>query len=166
MLKKTINGDEIKDFSINLRRKVKGILPKEFGGTGQNNIPDSFFSGDYNDLINKPNFIKNEFVANEDIAIYKPVTFMGTIIDTNNISHANKFFGISITNTLIGFTGNLISSGEISNPSWNWTQGDNIFLNGSDFSNISPSSGFSQLIGQAKNTTTIVLYKKQAIIFR
>lgn len=112
------------------------------------------------------NSIKNEFIANEDISIYKPVSFMGTLINTNNISHANKFFGISITSTLTGFTGNLISEGEITNPSWNWTQGDNIFLNGSDFSNISTSSGFSQLIGQAKNTTTIVLDKKQAIIFR
>lgn len=110
------------------------------------------------------NNLKNEFIANENITIYKPVTFMGTIINTNNISHANKFFGISTTNTLTGFTGNLISEGEITNPSWNLTQGDNIFLNGSDFSNIAPVIGFTQLIGQAKNQTTIVLNKNQALI--
>lgn len=108
--------------------------------------------------------MQSNFTANETIEAFKAVGYTGHIINSNNINDADKFFGITTTPIASGLGGQIISFGEITNPLWNWNTGDTIFINGTSLSNIPPTVGWLQVIGEAVNSTTIFINSSQSII--
>jgi len=67
--------------------------------------------------------------------------------------------GIMLTNLAVGNTGDALIIGEVSNPSWNWTVGGKIYVSASGSLTQTPPSGSGkvvQIVGYAKNTTTVV----------
>jgi len=51
----------------------------------------------------------------------------------------------------------LADDDEVVNPSWSWSPGTKLFLNGTNISATPPASGFSQMIGVARNANIIIL---------
>lgn len=90
-----------------------------------------------------------EFVAQTNILAFQVVTSDGFLGDSAVTGQRNKIIGISNNNVLTGFTGNAITSGKILNPSWTWTVGDILYLNGTTISTTAPLTGYIQKIGTA-----------------
>lgn len=95
------------------------------------------------------------YVAQENVDSFDVVTSTGFKANSNTISHRSKIIGIAKATTLIGFSGVVVNQGKITNPSWAWTIGNRIFLNGTSLSTIAPSTGFLQSIGTATGADTI-----------
>lgn len=94
-------------------------------------------------------------VATEDIAAFVVVTSQGKNANSGTLSGIDRIIGISDAAIATGFSGTVTMIGVIENPIWSWSTGDPIFLNGSSLSTIAPSTGFTQRIGTAKNSTTV-----------
>lgn len=103
-------------------------------------------------------------VAFENIPEFSVVTSTGRNADSSNLSHLNRVVGISTSAIDSGFSGQIREIGEIQNVGWSWIMGDVIYLNGTSLSTIAPGSGFSQLIGTAKNSTTIIVELGETIL--
>jgi hypothetical protein len=95
--------------------------------------------------------------ADENIQSFQVITADGKRADSNNLSHRGKVVGIAKSNTNTGFNCPVITSGEVVNPVWTWTEGQIIFLNGNELSATPPQEGWLQQIAIAKNATTIVV---------
>jgi predicted RecA/RadA family phage recombinase len=94
-------------------------------------------------------------VAAESISAFQVITVTGARANSNTIAQIGKILGITQAAINAGFSGNVTVVGEIDNPSWAWTTGDLIYLNGNTLSTTAPSSGFSQQIGAAVTSTRI-----------
>lgn len=104
------------------------------------------------------------YIAQDNISIYDIVTSDGKKANSNTLAHRNKIIGISNITTLIGFLGTVIGSGAtITNPSWTWTIGDRIYLNGISLSTIPSTTGFLQYIGTATVADTIEVNISESI---
>lgn len=98
-----------------------------------------------------------EIVAAEPITAYSVVTVDGYLADSADLSAFNRVLGVSNEAMATGFPVSVVQKGIVENPAWAWTTGDRIFLNGGSLSTTPVSSGFSQLIGLAKDSQTIVV---------
>ena len=106
-----------------------------------------------------------DILASQYIPIASVVTSTGYNADSGNPSaYMNKVIGISNAAISSGNIGKVVTSGEVSYSGWNWTRGSQIFLNGTSLSTTAPSTGFSQMIGTAKDSTTIVIEISQPIL--
>lgn len=104
------------------------------------------------------------FNAQENILAFQAVTSDGKLGNSNLIQQKNKIIGIAQSNVNTGFVGNATGFGTIQNPSWNWTIGDKIFLNGTSLSSTAPSTGFSILLATATKTDTIDVIIQPSIL--
>lgn len=95
--------------------------------------------------------------AQEVILAFSPVTVTGREADSANLAHFGKVVGLAVSSTASGFSFPVVVTGEVTNPSWTWVAGNLIFLNGPGLANTPPGSGFSQKIGMAKNSVTVVV---------
>lgn len=95
--------------------------------------------------------------AQENIAAFKVVTITGYIANSANVFHKNIIAGIALEAVSTGFNIKVIKEGEITNPSWTWTKGDKIYLNGTALSTTPPtgSGNVVTMIGKAISTTKI-----------
>ncbi len=99
-----------------------------------------------------------DFNATENIPAFTVVTIDGHRANSNNpVSDRGRVIGVSEAAVLSGFIGTAITGGEITNPSWSWTPGTKLFLNGQNISAAAPGTGFSQFIGTARNAQTIIV---------
>lgn len=105
-----------------------------------------------------------EYIAQDNIPIYTVVTMDGLRANSATVGHSPKVLGISRTTTAATFTGEAITEGEIHNPAWAWTLGQNIYLNGTSLSATPPSTGFSKVIGRALGTTTLLVELEESYI--
>jgi hypothetical protein len=96
-------------------------------------------------------------VAGENLPAFVAVTSTGLRANSSTFAHFGKVIGIIIAAVNLGFSGDVTVIGEVQNLGWSWTAGDVIFLNGNSLASSAPVSGFSQKIGTAKNSTTIVV---------
>ena len=101
---------------------------------------------------------------NETVTAFNAVTSDGLVANSSTVTHRNRIVGLALTDINAGFSGAVRIAGEVFNPSWSWTTGDRIFLNGAALSTTPPSSGFVQLIATAKDTFTLILEIKQAVL--
>jgi hypothetical protein len=100
---------------------------------------------------------KFPIVATEDIPAFLPVTSTGKMANSANNAHRGKVVGLNTESVMSGFVAQVQESGEIVNPLWSWTNGDLIFINGTNLSTSAPTTGWSQSIGVAKGPTSIVI---------
>jgi predicted RecA/RadA family phage recombinase len=94
-------------------------------------------------------------VAQDVLHSYDPVTITGKLADSGNSAFFGKVLGLIANDLGVGFSGNVIVDGLVTNPAWSWTAGSPIYLNGSSLSQTAPSTGFVQQIGIAKASDTI-----------
>ncbi len=99
--------------------------------------------------------VTSSIVASEDVAIYLPITSDGFEGDSTDLTQLGDICGVTDEAILSGFSGVVITQGEITNSAWTFVTGDIIFLNGSVLSTVAPSTGYSQKIGQVIRTDTI-----------
>jgi hypothetical protein len=98
-----------------------------------------------------------EIVAHEAIPALSFVTSDGKIADSNNPFHFNKVMGITLVSVPVDTVATVITEGEVTDLSWNWTANQKLFLNGTALSPIPVSSGFSQMLAVAQNSQTIFI---------
>lgn len=98
-----------------------------------------------------------EIQVAENIPAFTFITFTGFKVDSSNLGHYGKVFGLVPMATNTGFIANVMEEGEVTNPSWSWSPGTKLFINGTTISSTPPSSGFSQLVAVAKSADTIVV---------
>ena len=96
-------------------------------------------------------------VASADISAFSPATITGYPADSANAFHKNIVYGITKAAIATGFSGNVVTEGEIENPAWTWTKGDKIFVNGTSLSTTPPSGAgkVRTMIGKAMSPTKI-----------
>lgn len=105
-----------------------------------------------------------EFLAAQDLLAFDPVTLVGTIGDSDDLSQRGKVIGISMFDVSSGATGQALIEGEIENPLWSWSPGTRIYLNGTTLSATPPSTGYSQRIAVAETDMTIVIQPQPPIL--
>lgn len=98
-----------------------------------------------------------EVVALELIPAFSVCTMDGRVGDSTIISQRAKIAGISKAQINIGFSGEVVRSGLISNPAWSFTPMSPVFLNGQSLSHTFPTSGYSLYLGTAKSATSLIL---------
>lgn len=108
--------------------------------------------------------VTSSIVASSPISAFAAVTANGSTADSSNVTHADKVIGVSPTAINTGFSGLIVSFGEIENLSWSWTAGAPIYLNGTSLSMITPSSGFVLQVGKAKTPTIMIVDIDQSIL--
>lgn len=107
----------------------------------------------------------SEIVFNEDISAYSVVSNTGHPANSSDpSSFLNKIAGISLSSIFSGFSGDVVTYGEVENLSWAWTQGDTLFLNGTSLSPIFPSTGFICQIAKVLTSTKILVDIQQGIL--
>lgn len=104
------------------------------------------------------------YLATEKILEFTVITSLGTQGNSNITSQKNKVIGIAIATTEIGFRGQAVGFGEITNSAWAWTVGDKLFLNGTIISTVAPSVGYIQIIGTATTASTIDVKISQSLL--
>lgn len=98
-----------------------------------------------------------EVVAAEDLPALCLVTAGGERADSGNIAHFNRVLGILMTPVLVDNVAVLVVEGEVTDLTWSWTANQKLFLNGTSISTVPPATGFSQLIGNTRNSHTIFI---------
>lgn len=101
-----------------------------------------------------------EVVTTELIPDLSFITASGKRADSNNIAHFNRVIGFVLNQTLNAHVAQAIVEGDVEYEGWNWSVGQELFLNGTALSSVSPTSGFSQLCAVAK-TPTVVFVRLQ-----
>lgn len=108
--------------------------------------------------------IVSEITVTEDIIEFSLVNVDGSKADSSIVGKRNWALGVNKTTILNGFSGEIVTSGQIVNPSWSFTSGDQLYLNGTSISSTPPSTGFSQKIGNAINSTIVNINIKEGIL--
>jgi hypothetical protein len=165
---------EVRDVA-SARRKlgipaVGSNLPK--GGTvGQ--VLTKLSSADYDTAFVSPSTpiglpassVAVSITAAENIPAFVAVTSLGRIANSSNPSAGiGRVIGIALAAIALGFSGTVVESGEVVNPLWAWTPGDQIFISGAGLSNSAPGTGFVQQMGTAKSATTIIVDSAQPVL--
>ncbi len=98
-------------------------------------------------------------VANGDIGGHRvviPDGFGGAMYaDCNQISHAGKVVGITTHAAVAGGSIGVATSGEVVESSWNWSAGPVYLSTNGVLSQITPISGFVQIVGVALSATRL-----------
>jgi hypothetical protein len=103
--------------------------------------------------------------AAENIPAFVAVTSLGRIANSSNPSAGiGRVIGIALAAIALGFSGTVVESGEVDNPLWTWTPGDQIYVSGTGLASSAPGTGFVQQVGTAKSPTTIVVDSAQPIL--
>ena len=97
-------------------------------------------------------------VAAEEIPAFTPVTALGARANSADPSACfGRVIGLAAAAIIQGAIGYALATGELTNPAWNWTAGQALFLSGTGLAASPPDSGFVQQIGVALSPTTVVI---------
>ncbi len=96
-------------------------------------------------------------VASASLPAFVAVTITGDRADSSNTAHFGKVTGVTMAAIAIGFSGAVAVNSYLTNALWSWSAGSSIFLNGTALSMTPPSVGFSQVIGVAKSSDTLLV---------
>lgn len=113
--------------------------------------------------------VLNIYTAGASLSGHRMVTLNSSqqlIYATNiNLDHAEKVLGMTMGAAAAGDLTQVIRSGELSEPSWNWTLGQPIFL-GLDglLTQVPPASGFLLHVAFPISATRVFVDIKQALI--
>lgn len=115
-----------------------------------------------------PPYIANNYTATTNIGGH-----IAVIADTggvspassSNLDHVSSVIGITNAAVTTGGTVEVVTSGSITEPSWNWTPGEPVFLSSNGtLSHAVPSIGFILQMGVASSATSISMLMRQPII--
>ena len=111
---------------------------------------------------------KTKLIAPFNINAHRLVTLNPVAYyDKDTIGHAGKEIGFSLESVLISQEFRAQYSGEVHNPGWGLTVGALYFADNSGFiTTTKPLTGFSQIVGIAKDSSTLLLNFKEAIILK
>lgn len=98
-----------------------------------------------------------EIVATENLPALSFVTAGGQVANSSNTSHFGRVVGITMEAILSGFVATLFVEGEVTDLSWSWTANQKLFLNGTTLSTVPATTGFSQLVGITRNSSTVFI---------
>lgn len=119
---------------------------------------ETTFKAEYvGEIVPEPELI---VVVAQDTPAFSPINADGTISDSYDLADLNQFVGLSRVDLLTGQCGSIQFNGEIYNPSWEFTIGDPIYINGQSISNVAPTHGpsaWKQRIGTVVRINTIIL---------
>jgi len=102
--------------------------------------------------------------ATELISAYDVVTIDGRVANSSDISMSGMLVGIALEDMAIDEIKQVQQHGFVVNPTWSWTVGNKLFLNGKVLSNEPPSTGFVQRIALVIEPSTILLSFNEPII--
>ena len=100
----------------------------------------------------------------ENIAIGDVINGDGSKANSSIVGKRDLIIGVAAANIASGSTGQIILIGDLVNPSWAWTSGSILYLNGTVLSTIPPTTGFIQKIAIAKSSTTITIQLNNSIL--
>lgn len=95
-----------------------------------------------------------EITTQEDLNKLDPIAIDGFKANSNT----KECVGFALSDSVTGQTKKFLTAGVLENPSWTFTTGLPIYLNGSSLSHVEPTTGFIQRVGIAKHAT--ILYIK------
>lgn len=102
-------------------------------------------------------------VSPGDLSGHKIVLNNLTYADSSDASHIGKVLGITFYASTGGDTVDIIINGILTEPTWNWTPGALLYLNGTTVSETPPTTGFLCLIGKALSAETVLISIDQPI---
>lgn len=76
----------------------------------------------------------------------------------------NKVIGIAKATIANGFSGQIVTEGEVENLSWSWIAGNSLYLNGTSLSTTPAATGFVKKIGVAKTPTKVEVILEPSIL--
>lgn len=102
------------------------------------------------------------FVAGEALGGHRVVRLGGDgkawLADQSNVLHCLSVLGLTTSAAASGDTAQVVSSGALEEPSWDWTPSAAIFLTGSGLlSHVEPTTGPKIVVGYAVSPTRIVI---------
>lgn len=107
----------------------------------------------------------HQILANVNLPAFVVVTSTGLRADSATPGHRGRVVGITKASIGTGFIGPYASDGPLTNGAWAWSgPGALIFLNGTALSETAPATGWTQKIGIAVNTSTIIVELDDAIL--
>ena len=84
--------------------------------------------------------------------------------DCTEATHAGKVLGMTLGAIADGDSGDVLRSGEVVEPSWNWTLDAPVFLGtAGQLTQVQPVSGFSQIVGFPVSTTKLFVSLREPI---
>jgi hypothetical protein len=85
--------------------------------------------------------------------------------DNTNLSHVSAVVGITLGAAVDGAPVNVQTAGEITEPSWNWTLQQPVFLAANGLlTQTAPASGFHLVVGVPTAPTTLIVSIKQPFV--
>ena len=100
----------------------------------------------------------------ENIVIGDVVNSDGSKANSSIVIKRDWIIGVAAANIASGSTGQIILIGDLVNPSWAWTSGSILYLNGTALSTTPPTTGFIQKVAIAKSSTTITVQLNNSIL--
>lgn len=93
------------------------------------------------------------------------VTAAGAVYaEPGNPAHADAVLGLTTGAALAGAEATILTSGELTEPSWSWTPGQPLYVSaGGMLTHAPPSSGWVQIVALAVAPTRLVLTQRQTI---
>lgn len=103
-------------------------------------------------------------VAAVDLGGHRVVTVDGLYADASDITTMNKGAGLTVVAVSAGQTTAAYNTGVITEPSWNWSVGQPVYLglNGL-LTQTPPTTGYLLRIGQPKSATSLIVEIAQPI---
>jgi hypothetical protein len=153
---------------------VPGVGLPTGGTTGQvaAKLSDANFDIGWVNGSAKPGSLLSTMIAGQDIAaltvVYDdPITGNVFYADKDNLSTISSILGVGITTVLSGADVDVITSGEVSSPSWSWNMSNDLSLflgNNGAILQGAPSGLATVKIGYAINATTAYIRIAESII--
>lgn len=87
--------------------------------------------------------------------------------DNSNSSHIHKVMGVTLNAGNAGDTISIVRSGEVVEPTWNWTLNSPVFLGTNGLLTQTPPQSpavFSQIVGFPKTPTTLFVHLREPLL--
>lgn len=90
----------------------------------------------------------------------------GTVLpaDNEDTSHAGRVKGLAVAAINAGADGLIQTSGEVINDDWDLEPGTIYYVGRGEITALEPARGFSQVVGIAKDSVTLILALSEPII--
>ena len=147
-------------------RSVPQGINLTFSGDGTHYLADD---GTYKSVVaSAAPFISQTYLASENIGGHTVVIMTSGGIakaSSDTVPHASKVLGITYSSVTTGNSVQVVTAGDITEPTWSWVAGNAIYLstNGT-LTQTPPTSGFILQLGTALTATSMNLNLRFPII--
>lgn len=144
-----------------IQASTDSILRPRFGRSTDDYFPFIEDISNIIDILNQPEPPSNSetvsILAAENISKYDIVASTGLRVTSDNANQRGQVVGIAFEDIKVGYQGLIVNFGEFQNSLWNWNRGDKIYVNKYILSKTAPISGFSQIVGNAISSDSIII---------